>query len=98
GNLKLILQGNSPFGGCFRQLEDLQILRFLCLISSFRVLHGRLNHMELGSNVWNAGRAGALRRSISRDRVDPDAHATSWHIPADGVAVPACTLSVCFLI
>ncbi|WP_210334312.1 hypothetical protein, partial [Rhizobium sp. RHZ02] len=42
GNLKLILQGNSPFGGCFRQLEDLQILRFLCLISSFRVLHGRL--------------------------------------------------------
>ncbi|WP_210332955.1 hypothetical protein, partial [Rhizobium sp. RHZ01] len=50
GNLKLILQGNSPFGGCFRQLEDLQILRFLCLISSFRVLHGRRT-MLLSSNV-----------------------------------------------
>ncbi|WP_210334369.1 hypothetical protein, partial [Rhizobium sp. RHZ02] len=56
GNLKLILQGNSPFGGCFRQLEDLQILRFLCLISSFRVLHGRRNKADNDEEGENSAR------------------------------------------
>ncbi|KWV42426.1 hypothetical protein AS026_20705 [Rhizobium altiplani] len=61
--------------------------------------------MAIKQIIWNSASCverwknrGALRRPTSQNTVDPDAHATSWHIPADGVAVPAGTLSFCFLV